>query len=303
MPNLTPPLNKIPLRPVSTLGIRPPVAVKPAVVVKPAPVKTPVPTYPKGLVRTLCIGVNYTTIPSLQLYGCINDAINIQILMRKFYPNCKDHTLITDDTTVKPTRENILKAIDLLVKDLKPGQNVFFHYSGHGGRIPDQSKDEVTGMDSCIHPYSGSVVETISDDELRQRLSEKIPVGCKCFAVLDSCHSGTAMDLRYNWQCDQQKRLSFIQDEKYQKTRGSVVFLSGCQDVQYSMDTVNAQGVPGGALTFALLSTWNKYKFQLKIKHLLWDVREYLKTMGYEQIPQISTGTSMSSEDTLDLSK
>lgn len=299
MPNLTPPSMKIPPRPVNAVAARPSIVIKPP----PVAIKPAVPSYPKGLVRTLCIGINYTNIPSLKLFGCINDAINVQSIMRKFYPKCKEHNLITDNTAVKPTRENILKAIDWLVKDLKPGQNVFFHYSGHGGRVPDQSNDEITGLDSCIHPYSENVIETISDDELRIRLAEKIPVGCKCFVVLDCCHSGTAMDLRYNWQCAQDKKLSFLQDEKYQKTKGSVVFLSGCQDVQYSMDTVNAQGIPGGALTFALLSTWNKYKFQLKIKHLLWDLRDYLKLMGYEQIPQISTGTSMSSEDLLDLSK
>lgn len=298
MSNLTPPVNKFPAfvssKPVPVIAVQNPII---------RPVQAPLPTYPKGLIKALYVGINYTNLPLLRLYGCINDAINVMSLMRKFYPKCKDHNLITDNTAVKPTRENVLKAIDWLIKDLKPGQNVFFHYSGHGGRIPDKSKDELTGLDSSIHPYSGTIVETITDDELRIALTEKIPAGCKCFVVFDCCHSGTALDLRYNWQCSQEGKLTFEQFEAYKKTKGSVIFLSGCQDSQYSMDTVNTQGVPGGALTFALLSTWNKYKFQLKVKHLLWDIRSYLKEKGYDQIPQLSSGTSLSSEEVLDLSK
>jgi hypothetical protein len=109
------------------------------------------------------------------------------------------------------------------------------------------------------------------------------------------------MDLRYNWQCETEGKLYYIQDENYQKTAGNVIFLSGCQDVQYAMDVVNSAGIAGGALTNALLSVWNEYKIQLKVKHLLWDIRKYLKLRNYEQIPQLSSGTNLSSEDILNL--
>ena len=42
-----------------------------------------------------------------------------------------------------------------------------------------------------------SKIEYILDDELKTLLADKIPEGCKCFVVLDCCHSGTGIDLKY----------------------------------------------------------------------------------------------------------
>lgn len=287
-------LNLQTKRPVE---IRPPS--KPVVKPPPPVIKPPPP--PKGLLRCLLIGINYVDIPVIQLYGCINDILNTQSHLRKYYPKCNQYKILTDMTAVKPTRANILASIDWLVRGLVPGQNVYFHYSGHGGKVRDTNGDEITGEDSCIIPYDRFRTECITDDELRAALVEKIPPGCKCFAVLDSCHSGSAMDLRYMWQCPSFGKLSFTQDEHYPKSRGKVIFLSGCRDDQYAMDTVNEKGIPTGALTNALLYTWNTYKVGIKVKHLLWDVRKYLKDNGYEQIPQLSSSISISSEESLDL--
>jgi hypothetical protein len=260
--------------------------------------------YPKGLVKALFIGINYDGIPDIALKGCVNDVQNAQLFLRQLYPSANTTVrCITDQTAVKPTRQNVLEAIAWLVADLKAGQNVYFHYSGHGVRILDKSGDEISGADSCICPYDGNKLEVITDDELRAVLAEKIPTGSKCFAVIDACNSGTAMDLQYTWQCPKENSLTFSQNRRYAVTRGDVLFLSACRDEQFAMDTVNTLGVPGGALTFALLSTWATYRFSMKVKHLLWNVRKYLKERGYDQVPQLSSGGSMSSEAILDLSK
>lgn len=277
-----------------------------AKVIKPvaAPTRTVAPVYPKGLVKGLFVGINYEGLPDLELRGCINDVQNTQIFLRQMYPSSNAvFKCLTDKTEVKPTRKNILEAIQWLVADLKPGQNVFFHYSGHGILVQDRNRDEVSGFDSCICPYDGGRLEIISDDELRMMLAEKMPAGCKCFAVIDACNSGTAMDLQYMWQCPRPDSLTFSQNRRYKVTKGDVLFLSACRDDQYAMDTVNVVGVPGGALTFALLATWTQYRFSMKVKHLLWNVRKYLKDRGYGQIPQLSSGGAMSSEAILDLSK
>jgi hypothetical protein len=323
MVNLTPSMIKPPVKPATpvkppTPAPKPPAGtakptivapssstvVKPTVPTKPiTPVKPPTPTYPKGLIRGLFIGLNYTTMPEYQLKGCMNDIMNSQALIRQLYPTCTENTVITDTTETKPTKENILKAIDWLVAGLQPGQNVFFHFSGHGGLMKDANGDEKTGFDSCIYGYKETSLEPILDDELRATLAIRIPAGCKCFAVFDCCNSGTALDLQYTWQAPASGRLTFSQDWKYSTTRGQVIFLSACKDDQYAMDTVNVFGTPGGALTFALMTTWQTYRKTMKVKHLLWDIRTILKNNGYTQIPQISTGNSMSSEEVLDLSK
>jgi len=248
-----------------------------------------------GLKKVLLIGINYIESPEYGLNGCINDVKNAKTFLNKFYPNCKQFKVLTDDSTnisLKPTRKNIIDSINWLIKDLKKGDSVYFHYSGHGGLTLDNNKDEKSGKDSCIYPINNGKIEIIIDDELKTLLVNKIPLGSKCFAVLDCCHSGSGLDLRFNINCPNPDQLIIKQDSKYPKTKGSVIFLSGCLDVQTAADTVNSFNEPTGALTNALLDTWNNYGVNIKFKHLLWDVRNLLKTRGYEQIPQLSSGNS-----------
>jgi hypothetical protein len=133
-------------------------------------------------------------------------------------------------------------------------------------------------------------METITDDELRTALAAKIPAGSKCLVLLDCCHSGTAVDLRYRWQTPASGQLTYTEVPAYPKTPGSVIFLSGCRDTEYAMDTVGKDDRPCGAMTMALLDTWRTYGAGIKLKYLLWDVRKYLKDNGYSQVPQLETG-------------
>jgi hypothetical protein len=294
-PRILPPTR---ITPVSAPA-RPPAPVRPPVSapVRP-PVSAPVPV--PGLTRALLIGINYVNTP-YDLYGCINDALNVQSQLQKYFPKCKDYRLITDQTATKPTKANILAAISWLVSDLKPGQNVYFHFSGHGGRVRDINGDEVSGMDSCIYPVSNGRLETITDDELRAALAMRIPAGCKCMVTLDCCHSGTAVDLRCMWEAPKAESVVYNEDQRYPKTAGEVLFLSGSRDTQTAADTVGIDDRPCGAMTMALLETWKVYGPAIKLKYLLWDVRKFLKEYGYAQIPQLSTGTFMDMNRTWDL--
>lgn len=214
---------------------------------------------------------------------------------------CKDYRLITDETQEKPTKAAIMAAIDWLVAGLLPGQNVLFHYSGHGGLVRDVNGDEVSGLDSCIYPIKDGALEMITDDELRAYLAMRIPAGCKCFVALDSCHSGTAVDLRCDWQAVSRDTITYKENPAYPKTAGNVLFLSGSRDSETSADTVDMTGRPSGAMTMALLETWKKYGVAIKTKYLLWDVRQFLRDNGYSQIPQLSTGTFIDINTVFDL--
>jgi hypothetical protein len=274
---------------------------RPTVVRPAAPPPPPPPPIPTGLQRAALVGINYLQTP-YELAGCINDVVDMQALLKQLYPGCKDYRIITDQTDVKPTRANILATIDWLVTGLKPGQNVYFHFSGHGGRVRDRNGDEVDGLDECIYPCNRGALETITDDELRSLLAARIPAGCKAFVVLDCCHSGTAVDLRYLWAAPSATALTYSEDQKYAALPGNVVFLSGCQDPQTAADTADGKGRPCGALTMALRSTWSGYGKAIKMKYLLWDVRKFLRDRGYTQVPQLSTGSKIDPNQVLDLS-
>lgn len=257
-----------------------------------APIIPSAPVIPPQIFkRALLVGINYIG-TQYELAGCINDVKNMKTQLQTFFPNLIDSniTLLTDETTVKPTKANILSNILTLVSSLKPGENVMFHYSGHGGRIIDKNGDEASGYDSCIYPINGTSLEMISDDELRSVLATNVPAGCKCFTVLDSCFSGTAVDLRYLWETTPTGGLTYTEDSHYSKTNGDVLFLSGAKDTQTAADTVDVNDKPCGALTWALLDTWRTYGPAIKTKYLLSDVRKFLKDRGYSQVPMLSTG-------------
>lgn len=253
-----------------------------------------------GLKRALLVGINYRG-TQYELAGCINDVVNMQSQIRTFFPQCADQRVIHDDTAMRPTRKNILDSIDWLVQGLRPGENILFHYSGHGGLIRDRNGDEVSGFDSCIYPVNGTALETITDDELRTVLAEKVPAGSKCFVVMDCCHSGSAVDLRCVWQPVSPTALTYTENRQYAKTAGTIVFLSGARDDQTAADTVDKQGRPCGALTMALLDVWKRHGAVFKPKHLLWDIRVFLRSNGYGQIPQLTTGDYLDIQAPFDL--
>lgn len=271
------------------------------IISRPAAPAAPLPI--KGLKRVLTVGINYVG-TQYALAGCINDVRNIEKHLKTYFPMCKEYRTLTDEVVnpLQPSRKNILDGLAWIVSGLKPGENVLFHYSGHGGLIRDTNGDEVTGFDSCIYPLNGKNLETISDDELRTQLAAKIPAGCKCFVILDCCHSGSAVDLRSMWQAPAPNTLTYTENKRYPKTDGTIFFLSGCRDDQTSADTVGKDNRPCGALTMALLDTWRQYGPAIKVKYLLWDVRDYLKKNGYEQIPQLSSGAFYDPNTVFDLS-
>lgn len=254
-----------------------------------------------GLKRALIVGINYVN-TRYALRGCINDALDIRKQVVSFFPTCNEIRLITDDTPLRPTKEEIMRGLLWLTQELQPGEHVLFHYSGHGGTVRDVSGDEQGRLDSCLYPINNSRLEVILDDEVRSSLVERVPQGSKCLIVLDSCHSGTAADLRYIWRAPSASVLTYTEARSYPKTAGTVLALTSCLDSQSAADTKDERGRPCGALTMALLRAWNTYGPALKFKHLLWDVQNFLKQRRYAQVPQLSTGAPYDINASFDLS-
>ena len=77
------------------------------------------------------------------------------------------------------------------------------------------------------------------------------------------------------------------ENKRHAKTQGQVLCLSGCTDEQTAADTVDARGLPSGALTNALLASLDA---SAKITRLLLNVRAWLRANGYPQVPMLSCG-------------
>jgi len=72
-----------------------------------------------------------------------------------------------------------------------------FLESGHGGQIEDKDGDEDDGYDEILIPGDHKESGHIVDDWIYSEFVKKIPAGVHVVAVVDCCHSGTAMDLPY----------------------------------------------------------------------------------------------------------
>ena len=125
---------------------------------------------------------------------------------------------LTDDQQnpmSQPTKANILRAMHWLVKDARPNDSLFFHYSGalrlirqiqpqhtnihagHGGQTKDLDGDEDDGYDEVIYPVDFRTAGHIVDDEMHRIMVASLQPGVRLTAIFDSCHSGSALDLPY----------------------------------------------------------------------------------------------------------
>jgi hypothetical protein len=257
--------------------------------------------------RALLVGINYIG-TEYRLNGCINDINNMTTFLSSIgYTEFIKYTDETTDSKLHPTRNNILIGFQKLLKNVKAGDELWFHYSGHGTLQKDINSDEISGMDSCICPLDFTWNGLITDDIIRANLAVKVPVGVKLIIVLDACHSGTGSDLRF--KCDDSSYLkknlkistvfnknnwlikqTITELQKYSSTNGNVFLISGCMDTQTSADAF-IQNKWTGALTYGLLYllksnpnyTWNTF---------LKDLNCFLKVSGYTQKPVLSCGNT-----------
>lgn len=155
-----------------------------------------------GRRKALLIGINYIGSQN-QLRGCINDAQNMyNFLTQRYGYKPEDIVILTDDNRelIKvPTRANMIRAMQWLVKDARPNDALFFHYSGHGGQTKDLDNDEDDGMDDVIYPVDFQNAGHIIDDEMHAIMVANLQPGVRLTALFDSCHSGTVLDLPYTY--------------------------------------------------------------------------------------------------------
>jgi len=94
-----------------------------------------------------------------------------------------------------PTYENMLAAFQRLRDVAQPGEQVYIHYSGHGGRSRTKFPDlKTNGLDESLVPtdIGKSQARYLRDIELAHILKGMVDKGLIVTLVLDCCHSGGA---------------------------------------------------------------------------------------------------------------
>ncbi|PIA64864.1 hypothetical protein AQUCO_00100378v1 [Aquilegia coerulea] len=143
--------------------------------------------------KAILVGCNY---PGTQgeLKGCINDVVRMYQCLIDRYGFMENDIYVmvdTDSSFPQPTGINIRNAFSVFCESAGPGDSLFFHFSGHGTRLPaEPGSNDNTGYDECIVP---SDMNLITDDDFREFV-DKVPHGCRITIVSDSCHSGGLID-------------------------------------------------------------------------------------------------------------
>jgi len=157
---------------------------------------------PSGRFRALLVGINYVGTSS-ELRGCHNDVETMRRYVASHGYGGQDVRILADDGQHQPpTTPNFWSGVEWLIEGASEGDSLFFHYSGHGSRIPDDNGDEADGWDDALVPLDYETAGMIRDDEVFLRLVAPLPKGVQLTCIMDCCHSGTILDLPYLFNAD-----------------------------------------------------------------------------------------------------
>lgn len=208
-----------------------------------------------------------------------------QILDKKGFTS----TIITEKADIKPTKENIINQLENFLSNTKDGDTLYIHYSGHGSNVLDCNSDEKDSKDETIVT---SDFKNITDDELYNIIKNKLLSKCNLFAVFDSCHSGSVLDLKYLYDC-QSNSLKNIDNKD--DLIPSIILISGCKDDQFSQEVTSSIG-SNGILTQFLYTILSQTK-DISWHQLYNNLKMILNNIGASQIPQLSCGSMINLND------
>lgn len=270
--------------------------------------------------RAFLCGINYIGTGSA-LNGCINDISNVNnFLVKNCGYDAKNIKIMTDDpkSVTKPTRANMEAGISWLANNSVAGDTLFFYYSGHGSDIKDTNGDESDGRDNVLVPLDYTTKGVISDDWLFLNLASRLPAGVTLWSFADCCHSGTMLDLQYNFKCNSVYTRGTIktgikynssewsnqfgmESERSKLTSADVFLFSGCLDPQTSADaTIRNQAQ--GAFTACFLEFIQSNSTRApdgstrfnsgskKLSDMLKEINCRLVINGFQQRSQLSMG-------------
>lgn len=219
---------------------------------------------------------------------------------------------------IKPTYENIVNAFQEIINRAQSEEQVYIHYSGHGGRAEtiypelegDRRLDEgIVPMD--IGNLEGRYLRDVEIATLLKRLTDK---GCIVTVVFDSCHSGGATrgdcairgnenneidrtsrsqeslvasreELINNWkvltQADPKLSAGWLPNAN------DYVFLAACRPSEYAYEYAVNGGQRNGALTYWMIDTLTSITSELTYKSLYNRLQGMIQSKFPQQLPML----------------
>jgi hypothetical protein len=213
------------------------------------------------MIKAVVVGINsYKNFPSQNLSGCVNDANDVLDYLTK--TRGASEAEITPLYDERATKHAIVDALHDMIASSLPGDQLLFHYSGHGAQIPAVDISEPDGLDEVLCPHDfafGDRSSALVDDEIAA-IFATVPDGVSLTLVADSCHSGDIdRELTKKASRGAPRRLKPPADlawrmrakkplpRKRVRTIGNAVAVSACASGETAADT--AFDKPNGAFT------------------------------------------------------
>jgi hypothetical protein len=264
----------------------------------------------------LLVGIDtYKAVNGLQ--GCVNDVEAMRILLMNRY--AVPEQCIQLLANARATRRNILKAFtEHLINnpDIRRGDQILFHYSGHGSQSPARPEDyEPDGLNETLVPYDSRLGDgyDITDKELAALLDQLANAkGDHITVILDCCHSGSGTRAAQDASAPRVRRVAAdtrlppadLDADLLGPTAGNArsarlaggkenqlpyVLLAGCRDEELSYEyygSVEDSAAWYGALTFFTLKTLQQLPEGASYSELYERVAPSVNAANASQMPQ-----------------
>jgi hypothetical protein len=196
------------------------------------------------------------------------------------------------------TKKGILEHLNWLLLGASAGDQILFHYSGHGAQLPSNGYTfEKDGLDEIICPYDFSDADTtktaISDKEFA-KIFACIPKGVHFVWISDSCHSEDLSRKQHLAPDTRFRRFNHEPQEAVITPSASLsaepiplqgALLSGCASHQLSADAyINKRF--NGAFTHYLIKNLSQYGQDASMQDIVKYVNMDLMENDYNQNPQ-----------------
>jgi hypothetical protein len=221
--------------------------------------------------KALLVGINYKN-RSNRLFGCINDIILMENYLKEVY-GYTSFKRLSDDTTIKPYKKEILDEIIDLLNNSNPGDTIIFNFSGHGTEY------------GSLLTLDG---EYISGDYIFKTITTYLKDDIKLLIILDCCHSSSVIQLKYTWD----DKHDLIINKTNNETNKQIVILSSCLSDEKSIETTHGNKRQG-ILTSSIINCLNKNN-RCSWKYLMTELYAFSHEISnLRQHPQISSSMQL----------